>query len=424
MKSERLREEHMAWYWETAHRVQEEIWKRFLYGPGIVLDYAGLDGSVDLPTEMDCAQGRINLLSWWTPIENGAFFNGVYLDALCREYLLRQDEQCRERAKKLTRGLMCLASAGQSKGFIARGIARDGKSVYPIGSDDQTAPWFSGLWHSLNSGIPDQVERDSIRSKMVEVADALLENNWNLPCNRMPETHGRFTEGHFRAAARLLFICKIMSRLTGDEKWEREYRIRLNEVPDGGNATRLELCRVGLQYDLCRSWEMGYHLWIYVDAQNALSELVGMETDPEVRDAFAEGVNRGAHAVMGLISRFGEYANDAGLLFDLDWRKMNALWQPQRTPADAMRIAQQQINAFEHTNLPQRKHEIRFMREPICACLIATTSRDKAYVREIEPLVRQCLLHYDYTRLYTSLFFLAENVCSRLAAQDSEEKEH
>ena len=63
---------------ESAHR---EVWRRFIDGSGIFLDFADLDGKVSIPTPEECREGKPNALGWWAPIENGAMFNGLYMEA-------------------------------------------------------------------------------------------------------------------------------------------------------------------------------------------------------------------------------------------------------------------------------------------------------------------------------------------------------
>ena len=63
---------------EQAH---SEMWRRFVNKHGVILDFTDLDGSVSLPTPEECREGKPNALGWWAPIENGAMFNGLYMDA-------------------------------------------------------------------------------------------------------------------------------------------------------------------------------------------------------------------------------------------------------------------------------------------------------------------------------------------------------
>ena len=46
-----------------------------------MIDFADMDGKVSLPTPEECREGKPNALGWWAPIENGAMFNGLYMDA-------------------------------------------------------------------------------------------------------------------------------------------------------------------------------------------------------------------------------------------------------------------------------------------------------------------------------------------------------
>ena len=64
---------------ELAH---SEIWRRFIDPLGIMIDFADMEGKVLLPTPEECRAGKPNALGWWSPIENGAMFNGLYLDGV------------------------------------------------------------------------------------------------------------------------------------------------------------------------------------------------------------------------------------------------------------------------------------------------------------------------------------------------------
>ena len=51
-----------------------------------ILDYADKNGVAIIPTNEECQQAKPNPLGWWTPIENGAFFTGLYTYALIEKY--------------------------------------------------------------------------------------------------------------------------------------------------------------------------------------------------------------------------------------------------------------------------------------------------------------------------------------------------
>src|SRR5262245_8580223 len=79
----RAEDERVAAAVESAHR---EIWRRFVDSHGIMLDFTDLDGTVKYPTPDECRDGKPNALGWWSPIENGAMFNGLYMDAAVRRW--------------------------------------------------------------------------------------------------------------------------------------------------------------------------------------------------------------------------------------------------------------------------------------------------------------------------------------------------
>ena len=142
----------------SAHAV---LWSKFIGADGLIHDYVG-----ELPGPEDCEHGRPNAIGWWSPIENGPMFTGTYLVAMCERARLTGDEVDREKARRLARGLIKCASVSDVPGFIARGMGTDGQCHYPMGSQDQTHPWFLGLHAYVTSGIPNDEERAEVVKKM------------------------------------------------------------------------------------------------------------------------------------------------------------------------------------------------------------------------------------------------------------------
>lgn len=105
---------------ESAHRL---LWEKYVGPDGLILDYAG-----EIPSPKDIEDGVPNFLSWWSPIENGAKFTGLYIAAACRRAEDTGNESDIAKARKLAKGLMLCASVSDVKGFVARGVGTDGKS--------------------------------------------------------------------------------------------------------------------------------------------------------------------------------------------------------------------------------------------------------------------------------------------------------
>jgi hypothetical protein len=79
------------------------------------------------------------------PIENGAFFGGLYLYSLCEKYDFEPDAKLQNEIKILADGLLLLCDVCKCDGCIARGVADDGVSHPPFSSEDQFGPWMLGL---------------------------------------------------------------------------------------------------------------------------------------------------------------------------------------------------------------------------------------------------------------------------------------
>jgi hypothetical protein len=390
---------------EKAHA---EIWRRFIDAHDVMLDFTGLDGSVAIPTPEECRLGKPNALGWWSPIENGAMFNGLYMDAAANRWRVTQASADAGKARRLAHGLMFLASLSEVKGFVGRGVATDGKSHYPMGSNDQTLPWFYGLWLYLESNLADAAERSRIVAKLVETADAIASSDWRMPAEEPFRFRGSFSAFTWESAPRLLFVSKIMHRLTGDAKWDARYREGLHARGGKENLSRLELCERGMVFE--RSWRQSWTASCCVAALRALWE---MEKDEAVRGAFARGLEASATLAMQSLPLAQQFDNDDERRFEPDWRKMNAQWKPQTTEQEAQRLAEAQLREFGKLS-PRRGQETEFVREPLFAAWIVTLAPDKGALGKRAEEIEKTLAHYRYERLYYSQFFPAESAWWRL----------
>jgi len=236
---------------DRADRIHVEIWRRFIDNANAMLDFTTPDGYYDRPTPRECRECKPNALAWWTPTENGSMFNGYYLDAACSRWKLTRAPADREKAQRLALGLLFLSSVGDTSGFIARGVATDRKTTYPMGSNDQTLPWFYGLWRYLDSGAPDVSERKRIVARMTEVAGALEANGWRMPCTSgSPSRYrGSFNGFSWDSAPRLLFLLRAMEQVTGDNRWGSLYRKAIDERGGSARNSRREVCARGMVFE-------------------------------------------------------------------------------------------------------------------------------------------------------------------------------
>lgn len=323
---------------ERAYSLLKDV---FTSPEGLLYDYVG-----DLPSPEDCAKGLPNAIGWWSPIENGPMFTGPFLAAVCRRAGCTGSEADRAYARKLAAGLLRAASVSDVKGMVVRGFGADGRCHYPLGSDDQTLPWFFGLHSYWLSGIPDANEKSAIAAKLREVADALAANEWKLPCDGAfkGQNRGGFFRFEraflpFRDAVFGLYILRVMQEVTGDAKWSGQYEAYLKRVHAKTKKSMPDVIRGGLKVDKADFPEADRNqLWLYTTAQDCLRHLAS--ADPARREIFREGMRNSAFAArprMKDVFKLAGFPKEKPFRY-ANWRTGYA-WREQKTQKEAEAVA-------------------------------------------------------------------------------------
>ncbi len=394
---------------KAAEQAHSEIWRRFIDKHGIMIDFTDLDGSVSLPTPEECRDGKPNALGWWAPIENGAMFNGLYMDAAVNRWRHTKSADDAAKARRLMEGLLKLNAISDVCGFIGRGVSTDGKSHYPMGSNDQSSPWFLGLWRYLDSGLASDAERKRIVAQLTDTADAIVALKWAMPAEPPFNRRGSFAGIGFDSAPRLLFVCKMMHAVTGDAKWDAMYRAALNERGGDEKLSRLEVCERGMVFHYAK-----YHSWTSCTCVGALRGLWEMEKDEAIKSAYARGLQASADLAFKSLPMAEKFDNADTSHFEMDWRaSMLALWKPQQTEQEAQDLAHAQLKEFMKA-APRRGKETEFVREPTSAAWIVTLAPDASILKSRAADVERIIAHYDYSKLYYSTFFWVESAWWRL----------
>ena len=385
---------------QAVEQAHSELWRRFVDSFGIIRDYVG-----DLPTPEDCALGKPNAIGWWSPIENGPMFTGLYLPAACERARRSGNAADKDQARRLAQGLIKCASVSDVPGFIARGIGSDGKCHYPLSSDDQTHPWFYGLHAYVKSNLPSPEERAKIVAKVKEVADALEATHWQIPCEGAfkGDFRGGF-QGHlFRDAVRYLFILRATYEITGESSWLERYHKALAERPAHGNKTRAEICAEGYAFDREAIPHIDEsQLWIYVGCQASLATLIVMETDQSLLAHYRAGLAVNAKNALPAIKVHTSFDNNDTKIFgNANWRALYPTWFPQPTQADAAKLSK----IADNSKRGERKdYESRYMKNPLAGATIVALLGDGTERDAIEQAIR----HFDYSKLNMAEFFFAE----------------
>lgn len=396
---------------EAAEQAHREIWRRFIDRHGVMLDFTDLDGSVTCPTPEECREGKPNALGWWTPIENGAMFGGLYMDAAVLRWEHSRSDKDAAKARRLMEGLLFLNSLSDVKGFVARGASTDGTSHYAMGSNDQTLPWLTGLWRYRQSGIATEAEKARIAKHLTETVDVIAARGWTMPAEAPFGTRGTFEGFHFEEVARKLFTMKMMHRLTGDAAWDEKYRLELARRGGEGNRTKREVCEAGMAFFYAKT-----HNWTSCAGVGALRGLWELETDRGLKETYARGLAASARLAAESLPLAMEFDPQDASHFEMDWRaSMLPLWKPQRTEQEAVSVAQEQLRAYLKVS-PRRQKETAFIREPTSAAWIVTLCPDREVVLRHREAIERVIARYDYSRLYYSTYFWVEGAWWRLQA--------
>jgi hypothetical protein len=81
---------------QAVEQAHSELWSRLVDSHGIIRDFVG-----ELPTPKDCALGKPNAIGWWSPIEDGPMFTGLYLPAACEHARRSGDAGDKANARRL-----------------------------------------------------------------------------------------------------------------------------------------------------------------------------------------------------------------------------------------------------------------------------------------------------------------------------------
>jgi hypothetical protein len=148
-------------------------------------------------------------------------------------------------------GLIKDSTIGKTPGFIARGLATDGNTTCPMGSNDQTTPWLYGIWLYVTDGLSkDDAERQDLVQRFIAQVKVLESHAWKVPTDGPPSKYrGDFAKPTWEAVPRLLFIMKAMHAFTGDASWQQRYIAAAHEMVGKGQRERLEVCRIGMVFD-------------------------------------------------------------------------------------------------------------------------------------------------------------------------------
>ena len=153
--------------------------------------------------------------------------------------------------------------------------------------------------------------------------------------------------------------------------------------------------------------------WTSSPGVASLRALWEMETNPALREIFAEGLRRSAELCatsLPICEKF-DPANTAH--FEHNWRVMNEAWKPQHSEAETVAVANAGLRLQSRAS-PRLHLEKDYVREPCFAAWVVTLCPEAAFVGEHAAAIRKLIAHYPYEKLYLSQFFPVESAAYRL----------
>lgn len=396
-------------------QLHELVWRRFIRMPyGHLLDYADENGFTTIPTPEECAASNPNPMGWWTPIENGSFFGGLYLEALIEGYRQKPNKETAKCIRTLAEGLFLMQDVAQKDGFIARGVATDGVSHYVCSSDDQVFPWVLALVSYAQCPVcPDP---DAVRRRVLKTLRAVWNKDGAVPCDTEFECDcaAMLDQADWRETTAVLYSAYAMYLMSGEQQdLERYVRLR-DGKPGRSDYSRAEIVSHGFAHNMVRKTHL-IQFWIDVSYHLAAGKLARL--DAEKSSMYAQGCRSNGITAVCFAEDLQVYDNRYGG-FGLDWRKISPLSKPFAGDLSAARKnAEWQNQVWCEKVVPHRYMEHVVLGNAIFGLWIALTCGDTALEAFARQKLQDNIEAVDWNSLTTSYAFAAES-CMIFAEMD------
>jgi hypothetical protein len=235
--------------------------------------------------------------------DNDGLWTAIYGAAQCYRYAVTKSPEALARATRAIEAVLYLEQITGIPGFPARSYIRPGEPQPADGfwhgedprwkgdtSSDEIVGHFYLFWaaHEL---LPDGPLRQRVRETAARIMDHIVRNGWYLiDVTGKPTRWGRWSPEYFASktgypdsplnAVELLMFLKVTRHLTGDARWDREYR----RVAYG-----MGYARIAAEYRKRRE-ELNYS-----DEELAMlsfAPLVSLEKDPALLARYREAMRQ------------------------------------------------------------------------------------------------------------------------------------
>lgn len=384
--------------------LHKQVWERFIRMPyGHLLDYADEKGDTVIPTAEQLNKGLPNTLAWGLPIENGAFFGGLYLYSLCEKYDFEPDAKLQNEIKILADGLLLLCDVCKCDGCIARGVADDGVSHPPFSSEDQFGPWMLGLWRLMHSTASDDKMRSEIKKRLIRAISGVISMGWGIPTEWKGITRGNYSKKDWRGASKLLFSAAVAREIgvLDDTEFER----LANEHPKDSIYNRAEIISRGFAPDMIRSVGL-IQFWIDICAQICVKELC--KIDVKRAELYKKGLYINASVALEFFKDYERYMEVAGEPLSYDWRPLLCDVREWKDADEAVIEAGRQLGIFFGQMSPGMDKEKKLLGQALFACWIAVFGGDERIAKFAYECLCDAAERVDWSGCGYSFVFAAE----------------
>lgn len=390
---------------EKIEKLHNLIWKRFIRMPqGHLLDNADENGNTILPSKSDCEKCYPNPLSWLTGIENGGFFGGLYLYALVTDYDKNPTENRKNEIMILANGLFILCDVSETDGFIARGVADDGSSHYPVSSEDQVGPWLLGLWKLYNSSVCDDETKKEISKRIAGTVKGIYQSEYRIPTEWKDVYRGSYANDDWRGVCKAMFCGMLIDEFAPDLNNQKEYIRLRDEKPNNSLFTRKEIASHGFAPDMIKNTGL-IQFWIDVCAHLCLKEL--SKYDENSASYYQKGLLSNGEVAIKFCEEYKKYKNTDVFLSAPDWKKLSVS-EECKNPDKMFEITNVQFKEWESI-FPSYHNEHHFVCDTFSAVWIAITCGSDVIMQRAKEALSEAIDFINFDTMWYSYGFFGES---------------
>ena len=351
------------------------VWNRFISKQyGHILSYVDENGYAAIPTPEECNSNNPNAYGYGTPLEDGAFYSGLYAGALFREYNKTHDAETAKCLETLINALLRLQDVSTADGFIARGVATDGISHYSGSSEDQVFPWIMAMYDYYNSDLCK--DKEDIKGRLLREIEGVWPKDYRKPMFHTTDCaeRGDHETTDWRGICSMMYCARLRAELTQDPDDLAHYEFLRDTKPaESPFYTRGEMLANSVASTMTRRYKYVITPYIVISFHMALMQLA--EWDETMTQQYKNACAQNGIIGLSYAEDLLKYDNQHGYN-NVDWRLMKLAWKPFNGDRSTIRALVREEAAMFGRSRDHANVEGEAM-DAICGIWIALTCGDE-----------------------------------------------